>query len=259
MIPEQNSSNSKKKNLLMTKKNFFNNRQNLVLNDKYKLLNLKFINEFINEKENKSKSNSKSKKNKRTFYQFNELNSSIKDLDIKIKKNNNNALLISTEKRNKGDNIFIEKLNFTSRNSLSHNFDNYIKNEHQNYFKLSKTNKYKIRSLTNKNSFEKIFERSKSIFDKSIKSESEFSEKIIINNNISINKYNNNIPDFFHRASSEKTMNKTLNKTKKNHHNNYSKDLINNIKNYDIQNPEEQHFLCVNFQNQISRLNSLIN
>ena len=55
MIPEQNSSNSKKKNLLMTKKNFFNNRQNLVLNDKYKLLNLKFINEFINEKENKSK------------------------------------------------------------------------------------------------------------------------------------------------------------------------------------------------------------
>ena len=118
MIPEQNSSNSKKKNLLMTKKNFFNNRQNLVLNDKYKLLNLKFINEFINEKENKSKSNSKSKKNKRTFYQFNELNSSIKDLDIKIKKNNNNALLISTEKRNKGDNIFIEKLNFTSRNSL---------------------------------------------------------------------------------------------------------------------------------------------
>ena len=72
---------------------------------------------------------------------------SIKDLDIKIKKNNNNALLISTEKRNKGDNIFIEKLNFTSRNSLSHNFDNYLKNEHQNYFKLSKTNKYKIRSL----------------------------------------------------------------------------------------------------------------
>ena len=106
MIPEKNSSNSKKKNLLMTKKNFFNNRQNLVLNDKYKLLNLKFINEFINEKENKSKSNSKSKKNKRTFYQFNELNSSIKDLDIK-------TLLINTKKRNKGDNIFIEKLNLT--------------------------------------------------------------------------------------------------------------------------------------------------
>ena len=69
-------------------------------------------------KENKSNQIQKVKKIKDHFYQFNELNSSIKDLDIKIKKNNNNALLISTEKRNKGDNIFIEKLNFTSRNSL---------------------------------------------------------------------------------------------------------------------------------------------
>ena len=54
-------------------------------------------------------------------------------------------------------------------------------------------------------------------------------------------------------------MNKTLNKIKKNYNNNYSKELIDKFKNYDIQNPEEQHFLCVNFQNQISRLNSLIN
>ena len=30
-------------------------------------------------------------------------------------------------------------------------------------------------------------------------------------------------------------MNKTLNKIKNNYHNNYSKDLINKIKNYDIQ------------------------
>ena len=41
--------------------------------------------------------------------------------------------------------------------------------------------------------------------------------------------------------------------------NNYSNDLINNIKNCDIQNPEEQHFLCVNFQNKINQINSLIN
>ena len=54
-------------------------------------------------------------------------------------------------------------------------------------------------------------------------------------------------------------MNKTLNKIKKNYNNNYSKELIDKIKNYDIQNPEEQHLLYVNFHNQISLLNSLIN
>ena len=62
-------------------------------------------------KENKSNQIQKVKKIKDHFYQFNELNSSIKDLDIK-------TLLINTKKRNKGDNIFIEKLNFTFRNSL---------------------------------------------------------------------------------------------------------------------------------------------
>ena len=62
-------------------------------------------------KENKSNQIQKVKKIKELFYQFNELNSSIKDLDIK-------TLLINTKKRNKGDNIFIEKLNFTFRNSL---------------------------------------------------------------------------------------------------------------------------------------------
>ncbi len=68
---------------------------------------------------------------------------SIKDLDIKIKKNNNNGLLINNKKRNKRDNIFIEKLKFTPRNSLSHNLDNYLKNEHKNYFKYQKQIKIK--------------------------------------------------------------------------------------------------------------------
>ena len=56
-------------------------------------------------KENKSNQIQKVKKIKVLFYQFNELNSSTKDFDIK-------ALLINNKKRNKGDNIFIEKLNF---------------------------------------------------------------------------------------------------------------------------------------------------
>ncbi len=55
MITEKNLLNSKKKNLLITIKNLFNNRKNLVLKYKWKLLNLNFVNEFINEKENKSK------------------------------------------------------------------------------------------------------------------------------------------------------------------------------------------------------------
>ncbi len=54
-------------------------------------------------KENKSNQIQKLKNIKALFYQVNELNSSIKDLDIK-------TLLINTKKRNKGDNIFIEKL-----------------------------------------------------------------------------------------------------------------------------------------------------
>ena len=55
MITEKNLLNSKKKNLVLTIKNLFNNRKNLVLKYKWKLLNLNFVNEFINEKENKSK------------------------------------------------------------------------------------------------------------------------------------------------------------------------------------------------------------
>ena len=57
-------------------------------------------------KENKSNQIQKVKKIKELFYQFNELNSSIKDLD-------NKTLLINTKKRNKGGDVFIEKLNFT--------------------------------------------------------------------------------------------------------------------------------------------------
>ena len=36
-----------------------------------------------------------------------------------------------------------EKLKFTPRNSLSHNLDNYLKNEHKNYFKYQKQIKIK--------------------------------------------------------------------------------------------------------------------
>ena len=75
MISEQNANkNQERKDIIISKNNLFNKRKNLVLNDKFKFLNLKFINDFISSKEIKEKSNSKSKKNKRIFYQFNEIN-----------------------------------------------------------------------------------------------------------------------------------------------------------------------------------------
>ena len=255
MISEQNANkNQERKDIIISKNNLFNKRKNLVLNDKFKFLNLKFINDFISSKEIKEKSNSKSKKNKRIFYQFNEINNSNKEKNQSNKKNNKISLLSKEEKRNKNNNLLLTKLNLSSRNSFSNNYNKSSKNVQQNYFELSKMNKLKIRSLTNKSSYEKFFDRKKSILENSIRVETE------LNN---INSKRSSIvkkKDFFHlyRASSEKIMTDSYGNSN-NIINNYSNDLINNIKNCDIQNPEEQHFLCVNFQNKINQINSLIN
>jgi hypothetical protein len=255
MIYEQNvNKNQVRKDIIISKNNLLNKKKNLVLNDKFKFLNLKFINDYISSKEIKDKSNSKSKKNKRTFYQFNELNSSNKEKNHNNKNNNKLSLLIKSEKKNKNDNLILTKLNLSSRNSFSNNFYKSSKNIQQNYFELSKMNKLKIRSLTNKSSYEKFFERKTSFLENSIRVETELND--IKSKKISIVKKK----DFshFYRASSEKIMTDSC-RNSNNIINNYSNDLINNIKNCDIQNPEEQHFLCVNFQNKIHQINSLIN
>ena len=257
MISEQNANkNQERKDIIISKNNILNTRKNLVLNDKFKFLNLKFINDYISSKEIKDKSNSKSKKNKRTFYQFNELNNSNKEKNQNNnnKKNNKISLLIKPEKKNKNDNLLLTKLNLSSRNSFSNHFNKSSKNVQQNYFELSKMNKLKIRSLTNKSSYEKFFERKTSFLENSIRVETELND--IKSKKISIVKKK----DFshFYRASSEKIMTDSC-RNSNNIINNYSNDLINNIKNCDIQNPEEQHFLCVNFQNKINQINSLIN
>jgi hypothetical protein len=100
MIYEQNvNKNQVRKDIIISKNNLLNKKKNLVLNDKFKFLNLKFINDYISSKEIKGKSNSKNKKNKRTFYQFNELNSSNKEKNHNNKNNNKLSLLIKSEKK----------------------------------------------------------------------------------------------------------------------------------------------------------------
>ena len=255
MISEQNANkNQERKDIIISKNNLFNKRKNLVLNDKFKFLNLKFINDYISSKEIKGKSNSKNKKNKRTFYQFNELNSSNKEKNHNNKNNNKLSLLIKPEKKNKNDNLILTKLNLSSRNSFSNNFYKSSKNIQQNYFELSKMNKLKIRSLTNRSSNEKLLDKKKSFLENSIRVETELND--INSKKISI--LNKKAFSHLYRASSEKIMTDSYGNSN-NIINNYSNDLISNIKNCDIQNPEEQHFLCVNFQNKIHQINSLIN
>ena len=177
MIYEQNvNKNQVRKDIIISKNNLLNKKKNLVLNDKFKFLNLKFINDYISSKEIKGKSNSKNKKNKRTFYQFNELNSSNKEKNHNNKNNNKLSLLIKSEKKNKNDNLILTKLNLSSRNSFSNNFYKSSKNIQQNYFELSKMNKLKIRSLTNRSSNEKLLEKKKSFLENSIRVETELND-----------------------------------------------------------------------------------
>ena len=56
MIYEQNvNKNQVRKDIIISKNNLLNKKKNLVLNDKFKFLNLKFINDYISSKEIKGR------------------------------------------------------------------------------------------------------------------------------------------------------------------------------------------------------------